>query len=272
VTRARLPLGEILDDAGETVAAVAFPWAGVLWLTAIPLRLAQAHFAARLFELGKGAPSYGDHLRHLALLVSLTLLVSLAGRAVFVRACGLRLRGIETRGGEWRVPAAGFASYVYAALAIEAAFYATWVAVVTVPFLILVAGLAAATFPLVDRPGLTRPFAVIAAHATRVGPLLGLLAVFAVAALLAAANLYVVFALGRWAAGAFTGFDATRWEGLLALSNRRFLFVLLAGGALAVEPWWLASLVVYVHKLQSRSSGEDLRLWFERLRGAEGAG
>ena len=269
--RARLPLGEILDDAGEAVAGVAFPWAGVLWLTGIPLRLAQAHFAARLVELGAEAPTYGDHLRSLALVASLAFLVSLGGRAVFVRACGLRLRGLEAGSGEWRrVPPAGFASYVYAALAVEVAFYATWVAAVTVPFLILVAGLAAATFPLVDRPGLRRPFAVIAAHATHVGPLLGLLAVFAAAWFLAAANLYVVFALGRWAAGAFTGFDATRWHGLLALSNPRFLFVLLAGGALAVEPWWLASLVVYVHKLQSRSSGEDLRLWFERLRSAEG--
>ncbi len=72
------------------------------------------------------------------------------------------------------------------------------------------------------------------------------------------------------AAGGMANLDAARWSGLLSPKNPRFLFVLVAGGGLAVEPHWLAALVVYVQRLQSRGSGEDLRLWFERLRSAEG--
>jgi hypothetical protein len=44
--------------------------------------------------------------------------------------------------------------------------------------------------------------------------------------------------------------------------------VVAAGAWLLVEPWWLASLAVHVHKQRSRATGEDLRLWFERLRRA----
>jgi hypothetical protein len=97
-----------------------------------------------------------------------------------------------------------------------------------------------------------------------------MLLIFAAAFSLAAVNLYFVFQIGLWLAGGFADLDTARWLGLLSPRNPRFLCVLLAGGCLAVEPHWLASLVVYVHESQSRGSGEDLRLWFERLRRAEG--
>lgn len=266
----RLPsIAEVLDDASELVAAVASPWAGLLWLTAVPLRLAQAHFAARLAELGTEARAYGDHLHGLAVAATLALLLSLWGRAVFARACSQRLRSLETPGKEaLRLPAAALASYACAALAIEAAFWATALAVVTVPALALVAGLAAVTSPRLDGPGLLRPFALVAQGAGRVGPLLGLLAVFGVAFLLAALNLFVLVQVGLWLAGGVASFDVARWQGVLGVSNPRLLLVVAAGAWLLVEPWWLASLAVHVHKQRSRATGEDLRLWFERLRRA----
>ena len=266
----RLSVGEIVDDAGELASAVAVPWMGLLWLTAIPLRLGQAHFAARLVELGTEARQYGDHLGELAFGLAVALLASLWGRAVFVRACALRLRGLQDAGRTpLRLPAAGFLSYVYIALLIEVAFYVTCFTLVMVPFFALLAGLAAATFPQAEEAGLFSPFARIARQGAQALPLTGLVLVFAAALVLAAVNLYIVFQLGLWLAGGVAGADTTRWTGLLAASNPRFRLVVLAGAAVVVEPFWLASLVVYVHKLESRTTGEDLRLWFERLRSRE---
>jgi hypothetical protein len=269
VSQKSRPLAEILDDASELVSAVMTPWAALLWLTAAPLRLAQAHFVARLGELGKDAAAYGDHLHGLAIATGLALVVSLYGRATFARACSTRLRSLETPGFEaLRVPAAAFASYVYAALAIEAAFFATLVTFVTAPALAIAAGLAAATSPQIERPGLLRPFALIAASGGRVGTLLGLLVVFGIAALLAAVNLLVLVQAALWLAGGVAGFDVVRWQALLGAGSPRLLLVVAAGGVVLVEPWWLASLVVFVHDARSRATGEDLRLWFERLRSA----
>jgi hypothetical protein len=249
---------------------VLLPWAGVLWLTSIPLRLGQAHFAARVRELGDEAHAYGDHLQGLALLVAAAFLLSLWGRAVFVRACVSRLRTLEPGGlAPLRLRPGPFVTYVYAALAIEAASLATCASGVALPALTLVAGLAAATFPLIEKPGLLRPFGLIATSARQAGPLVGLLLAFGAAFLLVAANLFFLFRAGLWMADGVVGLDLTRWDALLGPGNRRFVFVLLAGAWLVIEPWWLGALVVYVHRLRSRASGEDLRLWFGRLREAE---
>jgi hypothetical protein len=262
-------LGEILDDAGALVARVPAAAVGLLWLTAAPLRLAQAHFAARLAELGDEAGSYGDHLGGLALVTAALFLVSLWGRAAFARACTRDLGAGDEAGRERvHVPAGSFAAYACAALAVEAAFYATALAVVTVPALALVAGLLAATSPLVERPSLLRPFSVLSSSAGRTGPLAGLVLVFGAAFLLAALNLVVLVQAGLWAAGGLAGLDVARWQGVLGPANPRLLLVVAAGAWLLVEPWWLAALVVYVHSLRARASGEDLRLRFERLRSA----
>jgi hypothetical protein len=267
VTRSGPAVGDILDDAAEVVSTVALPWAGLLWLTSVPLRLGQAHFAARVMELGPEAHAYGDHLQGLALAVALAFLLSLWGRAVFVRACFLRLRTLEPTGlGPLRLGLGSFVTYVYVALALEAASYATCLSLVAIPLFALLAGLAAATLPLLEKPGLFRPFNLIASSARQASPLVGLLLAFGAAFVLAAVNLAVLFRVGLWLADGIVGLDLTRWDGLLGPGNRRFLLVLAAGGWLVVEPWWLAALVVYVHKTRARASGEDLRLWFDRLR------
>jgi hypothetical protein len=269
-TRVDLSVGEVLDDAAELVAALAAPWAGLLWLTALPLRLAQAHFAARLIELAGEARAYGDHLRWLALLTGGAFLLSLWGRAVFAGACRRRLQGLVEPGAlALRPGAAGLVTYAYAALAIEAVFYATCLSIVAAPALALVAGLAAVTLPFEARPGLLRPFSVVSASAGHPLPLVALLAAFGAAFVLVAVNLLVLAQAALWLAHGVAGLDLARWSGLLAPRYPRFLCVLVACGWLLLEPWWLAALAVYVHKLRSRATGEDLRLWFERLRSVE---
>jgi hypothetical protein len=263
----RLALTEVLDDAVEIVPLVALPWLGLLWLTAIPLRFLQAHVITRLAELGPEAGRYGHHLAELATWTTLLFLVSLWGRAVFVRAVHLRLRTHEAPGAAaLHVAAPSLACYFYTALAIEVGGYAALLTLVSLPVAVMLAGLAAATTPLITRPSLIAPWRELLA-ATRGGlVLVGLLLVFAAAWLLASANLYFAFQLGLWIAGAVPGLDLSRWEALLRFGNFRFVLVLLTGGGLAVEPFWLAAVTLYVHKLRARASGDDLRLWFDRLR------
>ena len=45
--------------------------------------------------------------------------------------------------------------------------------------------------------------------------------------------------------------------------------MLYVGTCMAIEPFWLAALAVYVYRLKMRETGDDLRRWFLRLRGGE---
>jgi hypothetical protein len=260
-------LTAVLDDAGEIVRIVAVPWLGLFWLASVPLRFAQANAIARLIDLGGEARQYAAHLSALAAWITAALLVALWGRAVFVHAVSLRLRAHRTPGIEaLRVPAASLACYVYAALAIEVGACVSLIACLTVPLAVLLSGLAAATAPLCVTPSLLAPWREIFRALRRPDVLGGLLLVFGAAWLLAAANLYFAFRLGGWLAEGVPNLDLARWNALLGLGNPRLVLVLLVGGALAVEPFWLAALTVHVHKTRARASGDDLRLWFDRLR------
>ena len=265
-------LGEVLDEGAELVRGVAAPFAGILALTSLPLRLGQAHFAARVVELGEDVGQYGDHLAGLAAWLGVALVVSLWGRAVFVRAIGLHARTLEGPGrAAFRISPVGFLAYVYVALLTEIAFYATCLAVVLGPVLVLLAGLAAAASPRMERAHLVEPLRLVGRNGAHGLLLAGLVLVFLAAYALAAVNLFLLFQLGLWLAGGIPGFDATRLQGLLNPDNPRFFCALLAGGWLLVEPYWLAALAAYTQRLESGKSGEDLRLWFARLRAAEPA-
>ena len=75
-----------LDAAAQLVPRVAAPWMGVLWLTALPLRLLQVYFIAQLVRLD--APwKYFHYFLNLAAWLCAAFVFSLFGRAVFVRAC-----------------------------------------------------------------------------------------------------------------------------------------------------------------------------------------
>lgn len=259
-------LPEVLDEAAETVAAVAAPFLGTLWLTSLPLRLAQIHFVARLVELGGDAAHRGTYLFQLALLQTVLLLPWAWGRAVFVRACRLGLRGQRPGRAALRVGAAPFAGYLYVTLVLQTLFWATGWIIVTLPMLVLLSALAAATHPMIERAGLWEPWRQIFRHGAHAALLTGLLLVMGWAFLVAALNLHVLFRAGLWLSGAFPGVDAGEWSTLLQPGNARYILAVLAGAVLALEPYLLAAATVYVHKVSSRSSGEDLRLWLERLR------
>lgn len=266
MSRRSFGLPEVLDEAAEAVAAAAAPFLGVLWLTSLPLRLAQCHFAARLLELGAGASQRGTYLGQLALLQTLLLLPWAWGRAVFVRACSLGLRGERPGRAALRVGVVPFAGYLYATAIIETAFWATAWTFVTIPALVLMAALAAATHPLIERPGLLEPLRQLFRHGRHAALLVGLLIVMGWAWMVAAVNLHVLFQAGVWLMGAVPGVDPGRWKGLLTPRHSRYVLAVMAGAVMAVEPYLLAAVTVYVQKVRARSSGEDLRLWLERVR------
>jgi hypothetical protein len=260
----------VLDDAGDLLALVAAPWAGLLWLAALPVRFLQALFAERLLDLGEEAGKYGRHLTWIAAAATAAWLLALWGRAVYARACLLALRARAPRPREvLRVPPAALASYVYAALVLEVLFYVLVLSVLAVPFLLTLGALAAATCHLNERPGLVQPLRNVAAHSRDAGVLLALLFVFGAAILLTYLNLFFLFQAGAWAAGAIPGVDAIAWRRLFAFDNERFNLVLAAGAATVVEPAWLAAHVAYVANVRARESAEDLREWFAAIR--EGA-
>jgi hypothetical protein len=266
VSEVRISISATLDEAAELVARIAAPWVGVLWLTSVPVRLLQAHFAARILELRGEANQYGDLLRWIALLTLAALLLSLVGRAAFVRAAWLGLRSDGSPGREaLRVPLGSLLAYAYTALLFEALFYGLGLGCVTLPLCIVSSGLAAAHVPVIERPGLIQPLQAVARAFGQGRVLLGFLFVFLAAFVVAAVNLYFAFEVGLWIAGAVPGLDRSAWIVLLSLSNPRFVLALLAGASLLVEPFWLATLTVFVYRLRSRESGEDLRLWFARL-------
>ncbi len=261
------PVTEVLDEAGSVVTTVAAPWLGVFWLTSLPVRALQGFFLMELVELGPEASSYGDHLTQVATAVFLALLAALLGRAVFVRACHLAL--LSQHPPDWtplRMAPAATLGYAYAALLLEVLFFATAPALVTLPICATLSGLAAATHVHLKQPSLIEPLRRIAEAGSHPLQHAALLLVFAAAMAIALVNLYFVFQLGLWLLGAVPGVDTGPWLLLLSLHNPRFLVLVGIGGVLLIEPFWLAALTVFVHKVRSRESGEDLSVWFASLR------
>lgn len=262
-----LSASEILDEACGTVVRTAAPWLGILWLTALPLRLLQVHFIDALLELGKSAKHHGEYLLQIALASGGAFVLSLLGRAIFARACDLYLASRRSPGREaLRVPGVGFASYLYVSLLIETLFYALLPSLMGAPVIASLAALAAATYALNERPSLIGPIREITRHASEIRVLLVLMFVFASAWLVAGVNIFATFEAGLWMASGVPGFDPTIGGHVLSLSNRLFVLLILAGASLAVEPFWLAAHLVYVNRLRARQSGEDLEQWFETLR------
>ncbi|MBN2370919.1 MAG: hypothetical protein JXO72_10565 [Vicinamibacteria bacterium] len=265
----RPPLSEVLDDAIAIVPRVSAPWLGVLWLTAVPLRLVQADAYVRVADLGSAAGCYGSYLAYLSTWITLLLFVSLWGRAVFVRAVYLDLRSERhPAAAVFRVPAASLAVYFYAALTVEVACYASIVTVVALPAAVVLAGLAAVTAPLCTRPSLLAPWREILSALRGTITVSAIFFVCVCAWLLAVVNLLFASRIGVWLAGSLPGVDVARWSVLLSPHNLRYSLALAVGGALAVEPFWLAALSVFVHKMRARTSGDDLRAWFDRIRGS----
>jgi hypothetical protein len=263
--RPGLSTAAILDQAVEVATRVARPWSFVLALGLMPLRLAQVELATAVIRLGDTAPAYRDYLRSLAWPAALGLVVAALARALFARAAALAQERTVVPGREvFRVPAFGL-NYLWLSILLHLALLLSWYAVVTVPAVLILAGVAVGSLERVSRPGLIAPLREILRAAGPPHVLIALLLVFAVAHAVALVNLVAGFRLGLWLLAAYPGIDLTRWEGLLHLSNPRFVLLMIAGANLVVEPFWIAAQVTTARWVRARQTGEDLRLWFAEL-------
>ena len=257
----------MLDDAGDVVARTAAPWIGLLWLSALPLRLVQAEMVAVVAGLGANAGRYGHLLHALAAVAAFAFVLATLGRTVYVRACLLSIRTGKRPGREaFGVGTTTALTHLYLASVAEALFYLLSVTLVVPALAASASALAAAVAPLADRPGPLRAFRTLALGARSAGSLLALHLVFIVAFVVAAVNVLAAFHAGLWLASAVPGLELAAWAHRLSPGNPRFVLLVLVGALLVVEPFWLAAHTVCVHRLRARESGEDLRAWFERLR------
>lgn len=263
----------ILDETPSAVVRVASPWLGIVWPALLPLRFLQVHFARDLSRLGKESVHYGDYLGGLALSSFAALLVSVWGRAVFVRAVRLGLQsGVRVGKEALKTPPHEIANVLYTSLLCEVLFYLTVWLFVPFPILLLLSGLAFATAHRSERPGLFRPLREMVQFLANLKVSVSLLFTFTIAFLITLINLYFAFRGGLWLAGALLGDDLARWAHILRPgplgvfpAEPLTFFVIMAGTTLVLEPFWLAALSVYVHRSKLRETGEDLRLRFRQL-------
>jgi len=258
----------VLDETSDVVAIAAAPWAAVLVLTSLPWRFLQILFIEQILELGGNASHYGRALNSTANAATIAFVISLLGRAIYVRAINLAAASGRRPGTEaLRIPLATLASYLFTGALAAALFYIVWFTLIGIPLTIMIGGLSAGTMPLNDRAGIVAPLKRIARFAREAKLLTALLLVFGVALIVAAINLAAAFQIGLWLAHGFGGFDVSRWQILLDGGTRRFTLLLIAGSILAVEPFWIAANVILVRKAGAEESGEELRLWFRELAG-----
>jgi hypothetical protein len=267
----RIAVSAVLDEAAELVVREVPGWAGLLALTALPLRFLEVHFLNRLLQLGDSATQYVNHLVSLSWLVAFALLPAIWGRAVYAHACALALSGsrsaaVPAARTALRLPIPALVSYAYAATVAELLLVLLGWTGIALPVLALFAGLAAATSYLQERPGPVASLLVPLRQARPLAPFVGLTAVFGLAVLLAWINLLALFRLGMWLASGTSGIDLSWWNVALGLDNRHFLLLVAAGAVTVVEPFWLAALVVAQRQARARESGEDLEAWFAEIR------
>jgi hypothetical protein len=262
-----IPVSGILDEASDLVRTIARPWLALLWLSTLPGMMSLVFFVDRLAVLGEKADGYGGLLYEAATLSLLAFLLTLAGRALFVRALGLAMTSRTSPGAEaFRLSPVGLVTYLYTGLSGALLFHCTAIAVLAIPFTIAFSGLAAATWDRATRPSLLEPLREIGRASRAANAVIGIQFVSGVALVVAFVNLAVLFQAGLWLLGAIPWLDTGAARALYSWDNRRFLLLVLAGAALAVEPFWLAANVVLVRKLRRLETGEDLRRWFDRIR------
>lgn len=269
---AEFSTADVLDDAGDLTARLLAPWAGVVWLTALPLRLLQAQLVAIVLELEAQAAGHGDALRALGVALAAATLLAAWGRSVFARACTLGLRHAEVPAhAALRVPAAALTAHFILALGLELMAWGLAITVMGPLVTIVLAGLAAATSNLQEKPGVVAAARGLFAAFRPASAIVGLAGAFLLAWVVAVINLGFLFFLGLWLLRAIPGAELSRWDPLVSPDNPRFVLVLLFGAWAALEPAWLASWTTLVHRARSTETGDDLRLWLARLRSDEAA-
>ncbi|HXU45702.1 MAG TPA: hypothetical protein VN783_09255 [Thermoanaerobaculia bacterium] len=270
--RERLGLGELLDDAADLAVRTLPDRSALAVLAVLPLRLLQVWFLDRLIELGPGAIQHGRYLATIAGFLTAALVPAFWGRAELARACQSALGGEGWGVGRRARLGIGWRRYLlglYAALVAAALLPAAGWGIVTLPLLALAPGIAAATCPYQERPGLFAPLGVAARGFSQPRLLIGLLFSGALAVLAAFVNLFALFQLGLFAARAASGLDLAWWGRALSIESRLFDLLVAAGALLLVEPLWIAALSVLVHRGRARANGDDLAAWIAEVRSGE---
>jgi hypothetical protein len=267
--RAPLSTTAVLDEAADAVRLTAAPWGGLLIITSLPYRFAQAIFADRLLELRGDAVHYGNYLGSLASLTMIAFVISRFGRLVFARAVNHAFEAGEGAGATpLRVSPALFLNYVYTSAIAELISIATMITCIAPLLATMLSGLAIGTAELNDQPSLVAPFRRIGRYGRDLKVVAALVLVFGCAFFVAAVNILAAFGIGMWLASSVGGWDLHRWTILMSFANHRFVVMMIAGAVLALEPFWIAAHVTLVRKAGAEESGDDLRAWFEELRNA----
>lgn len=267
--RAPLSTTAVLDESADVVRATAAPWAGLLILASIPYRFLQLVFVDRVLELGSSASQYGNLLRSTAYWTAAAFVLSRCGRAVYARACRLAVTGGASPGREaLRVPPAALLSYLYVVSFAALETYLTLFTVIGPILGVILSGLAIGTMELNEQPGVRAPLRLIMQYGKSLRVLTALVLVFFLAFFVAMVNVWAAFEVGFWLVSSIGGFDLARWTILLGGGNRRYVLTIIAGAALALEPFWVAANVLLVRKAGAQETGDDLRTWFEELQRA----
>lgn len=265
--RERLGLGELLDRAANLVARELPERTALCLLAVLPWRLLQVWWLHRLIEIAATATEHGRYLTSLSLWTVAALPLAFWGRAQLARGCSIVLSGEDGSlsrsrfGLPWRSYAAG----LYAALVGAALYPAIGWTLFSLPFITLYCGMAAATAPYQERPGIWAPIATAARGFSAPWLLAGLWFTAGVGVLIAFFQLFVVFQLGLAAVQTMFGGVDVWWETALSFENRLFVLLLFSGAFLAVEPFWIAGLSIVVQRGRARASGDDLAGWIAEL-------
>lgn len=265
--RERLGLGEMLDRAANLVARELPERTALCLLAALPWRLLQVWWLHRLVEIAATATHYGSYLISLSLWTVAALPLAFWGRAQLARGCSIALSGEDGSLGRSRfgLPWRSYFPGLYAALVGAALYPAIGWTLLPLPFITLYCGLAAATAPYQERPGLVAPIVTVARGFGSPQLLAGLWFTAGVGVLIAFFQLFVLFQLGLAAAQTMFGGIDVWWETALSFENRLFVLLLFAGAFLAVEPFWIAGLSIVVQRGRARASGDDLAGWIAEL-------
>lgn len=225
----------------------------------------QVHFVDLLDRLRGDAGHYGNLLTVMSGLIVMAFVLSLYGRAVFMRAS-------QNPTDSWRallrVDWKSFASYVYVSLMIELSMVLFSITFIGIPLTIMLAGVAAAAMTDPPQVGVTAPLRALSPYLRHGRVLTVLLMVLSVAFVAVFVNLYFFTMLTIWAAAAIPGFDAVKWTAATQESFR-FRLALIAASLSVLEPFFLTAMYVYADRVRSRQSGDDLLRRFHALTAAK---
>jgi hypothetical protein len=260
---------DLLDDGVELMTRC---WSavGVLWVLALPARAALALLLALAVKLGDLSELAGPTFLPRSYLVLLLGIATVHGRLVLLQAYRRARTGPGPSGwASLRVPLGDLARALLATLVIFLLLCVISPTLVLPPFLLPALGLASVGAAGAG-PGWRRAVPATFAGFARPGRLAAVHGLLLLGWGVATVNLHLLVQLGSGAALQLFPIEPAGLVAQLSFHNPDYVALLLAGSSLCVEPLWLAVLAVHLDALRARSSGEDLRWWFEQLRRPEG--